>query len=71
MKEFWNTMQMIFAAVGGWLGYFLGGCDGLLKRRRPGYAHIEIMCTAIIAVSAVNPDKHIIDVPSERVWNLL
>ena len=30
MKEFWNTMQMVFAAVGGWLGYFLGGCDGLL-----------------------------------------
>ena len=30
MKEFWNTMQIIFAAVGGWLGYFLGGCDGLL-----------------------------------------
>ena len=25
MKEFWNTMQMVFAAVGGWLGYFLGG----------------------------------------------
>ena len=21
---------MIFAAIGGWLGYFLGGCDGLL-----------------------------------------
>ena len=30
MKEFWNTIQMAFAAVGGWLGYFLGGCDGLL-----------------------------------------
>ena len=30
MKEFWNMMQMVFAAVGGWLGYFLGGCDGLL-----------------------------------------
>ena len=30
MKEFWNIMQMVFAAVGGWLGYFLGGCDGLL-----------------------------------------
>ena len=30
MKEFWNTMQMVFTAVGGWLGYFLGGCDGLL-----------------------------------------
>ena len=30
MKEFWNTIQFIFSAIGGWLGYFLGGCDGLL-----------------------------------------
>lgn len=30
MKEFWNVIQAFFAAVGGWLGYFLGGCDGLL-----------------------------------------
>ena len=30
MKEFWYTIQLIFSAVGGWLGYFLGGCDGLL-----------------------------------------
>jgi len=30
MKEFWNTIQLIFAAIGGWLGYFVGGCDGLL-----------------------------------------
>ena len=30
MKEFWNVIQMVFAAVGGWLGYYLGGCDGLL-----------------------------------------
>ena len=30
MKEFWNMVQLVFAAVGGWLGYFLGGCDGLL-----------------------------------------
>ena len=30
MKEFWNTIQIAFTAVGGWLGYFLGGCDGLL-----------------------------------------
>ena len=30
MKEFWNTVQFIFAGVGGWLGWFLGGCDGLL-----------------------------------------
>ncbi|MBR5529177.1 MAG: phage holin family protein [Oscillospiraceae bacterium] len=30
MKELWNTIQIVFAAVGGWLGYFLGGFDGLL-----------------------------------------
>lgn len=30
MKEFWNAIQFMFAAIGGWLGYFLGGCDGLL-----------------------------------------
>ena len=30
MKEFWNVIQAVFAAVGGWIGYFLGGNDGLL-----------------------------------------
>lgn len=30
MKELWNSVQLVFAAVGGWLGYFLGGFDGLL-----------------------------------------
>lgn len=30
MKEFWNVIQLAFAALGGWLGWFLGGCDGLL-----------------------------------------
>ena len=30
MKKFWNTIQVIFTGVGGWLGWFLGGCDGLL-----------------------------------------
>ena len=30
MKEFWYTIQFIFTAGGGWLGYYLGGCDGLL-----------------------------------------
>lgn len=29
MKEFWNMVQMVFAGIGGWLGYFLGWCDGL------------------------------------------
>ena len=30
MKEFWNTIQIVFTGIGGWLGYFFGGCDGLL-----------------------------------------
>ena len=30
MKEFWSSIQLVFTAIGGWLGYFLGGCDGLL-----------------------------------------
>lgn len=30
MKEFWNTIQLVITGIGGWLGYFLGGFDGLL-----------------------------------------
>lgn len=30
MKELWTIIQVVLATVGGWLGYFLGGCDGLL-----------------------------------------
>ena len=30
MKEFWSYIQGVFTALGGWLGWFLGGCDGLL-----------------------------------------
>ena len=30
MKELWNMCQLAFTAVGGWLGYFLGECDGLI-----------------------------------------
>ena len=30
MKEFWAMCQFVFTVTGGWLGYFLGGCDGLL-----------------------------------------
>ena len=30
MKEMWNMVQVVFAALGGALGYFLGECDGLL-----------------------------------------
>lgn len=42
MKEFWNVIQLVFSAVGGWLGYFLGGYDGLL------YALVVLMAVDYI-----------------------
>ena len=30
MKEVINTLQLIFTAIGGYIGYFLGGFDGLI-----------------------------------------
>jgi len=30
MKEIWIWIQVVFATVGGWLGYVLGGLDGFL-----------------------------------------
>jgi transcriptional accessory protein Tex/SPT6 len=30
LKDFVTTFQLIFAAIGGYIGWFLGGLDGLL-----------------------------------------
>ncbi len=30
MKQMWNNLQLCFAALGGWIGAFLGGADGFL-----------------------------------------
>lgn len=30
MKEIWTWTQLMLTAIGGWLGWFLGGFDGLL-----------------------------------------
>ena len=30
MKEVWTFIQLVFAGVGGWLGWFLGGYDGFI-----------------------------------------
>ena len=30
MKTVWSNIQLIFAILGGWLGWFLGGYDGFL-----------------------------------------
>jgi len=50
MKEFWNTVQLIFTAVGGWLGWFLGGCDGLLYALI-AFAAIDYITGVMCAIS--------------------
>lgn len=30
MKEAWLVIHTAITGIGGWLGYYLGGCDGLL-----------------------------------------
>ncbi|WP_031474665.1 phage holin family protein [[Clostridium] aminophilum] len=30
MRELWNGFQMVVTVMGGWLGFFLGGKDGLM-----------------------------------------
>ena len=50
MKEFWNMVQMVFAAVGGWLGYFLGGNDGLLIALVP-FVAVDYLTGVMCAVS--------------------
>lgn len=54
MKEIWNTLQLIFAAVGGWIGYFLGGCDGLLIALL-----IFVICDYITGVMCAIADKNL------------
>ena len=30
MKSIWNTIQLVFFGIGGYVGYFMGGRDGFL-----------------------------------------
>ena len=30
MKEMWNDIRLLIATIGGWVGFFIGGCDGLI-----------------------------------------
>ena len=54
MREVWNISQMIFAAIGGWLGWFLGGYDGFL------YALIAfVVIDYITAVLCSILEKHL------------
>jgi toxin secretion/phage lysis holin len=52
MKEFWSIIQLIFAGVGGWVGYFLGGCDGLIIA-----LVVFVVCDYITGVLCAVSDK--------------
>ena len=52
MKDFWNTIQLLFTAIGGWLGYFLGGCDGLLIAL-VAFVTIDYITGVMCAIAAV------------------
>lgn len=45
MKEFWLINQAVFAVLGGWIGYYLGGCDGLI--------YLLITCVIIDYITGV------------------
>src|SRR6056297_2789689 len=54
MKEIWNIVQMVFAAIGGWLCYFLGGYDCFL------YALIAfVVIDYLLGVMCAIIEKHL------------
>ena len=54
MRDIWTFLQMAFAAIGGWLGWFLGGYDGFL------YALIAfISVDYILGVFCAILEKHL------------
>ena len=54
MKEFWNGIQLVFAVIGGWLGWFLGECDGLM------YALIAfVIADYVTGVMCAGSDKRL------------
>ena len=50
MKEFWNTIQVIIAGIGGWLGWFLGESDGLLYTLI-AFVAVDYITGVMVAVS--------------------
>ncbi|WP_418968439.1 holin family protein [Alloscardovia omnicolens] len=52
MKEFWTSIQLTYTAIGAWLGYYLGGFDGLL------YALvIFVICDYVTGILCAIADK--------------
>jgi toxin secretion/phage lysis holin len=54
MRDIWTFIQMVFAGLGGWLGWFLGGYDGFL------YALIAfVVIDYILGVMCAVLEKHL------------
>ena len=54
MRDIWTFIQMVFAAIGGWLGWFLGSYDGFL------YALIAfVVIDYILGVMCAILEKHL------------
>ncbi|WP_409226856.1 phage holin family protein [Gudongella sp. SC589] len=54
MRDIWTFIQMVFAAIGGWLGWFLGGYDGFL------YALIAfVVIDYLLGVMCAIIEKHL------------
>ena len=54
MRDIWTFLQMAIAAIGGWLGWFLGGYDGFL------YALIAfVVIDYILGVMCAILEKHL------------
>jgi len=54
MKDIWNVIQFVFAGLGGWLGWFLGGYDGFL------YALITfVVIDYLLGVMCAIIEKHL------------
>lgn len=54
MRDIWTFFQMVFVAMGGWLGWFLGGFDGFL------YALIAfVVIDYLLGVMCAVLEKHL------------
>lgn len=54
MRDIWTFIQMAFAAIGGWIGWFLGGYDGFL------YALIAfVVIDYLLGVMCAIIEKHL------------
>ena len=61
MRDIWTFIQMAFAAIGGWLGWFLGGYDGFL------YALIAfVVIDYLLGVMCAIIDTHLSSVVGAR-----